>query len=174
MDFPIMTDGQVAVQNTNQKTMKYILLCLLSMLSIEACILPNQHPDISSSSADNSINAAQKDSTSEAPEHLEEGTMYVDSAMAARLNWIDSATAVALKSSANPLIRDELKDSSVTWMWNKLVFSDTATYIAVHVGHEEDDKKGFKRFVTAGWLYVDTLSRAVYEYKVSDGSLIKL
>ena len=151
--------------------MKHTLLCLLSMLFIVACIHTNQQPKASAASADSSITIA---SISQAPEHLQEGTIYIDSAMAARMSWIDSLASIALQSSANPRIRRELKDSSITWLWDKLVFSDTATYISLHVGREEDDKKGFKRFVTAGWLYVDTLSRNVYEYKVSDGSLIKL
>lgn len=151
--------------------MKHILLCLLSMLFIAACI---QHtpPDTSASSADSTITAAQSDSISEVPEHLEEVLTYPDSAMVARLDWISDVASKALKSSANPLIRNELKDSSITWMWDKVVLSDTATYVTLHVGHEEDDEKGFKRFVTSGWLYVDTLSRNVYEF--SEGRLIKL
>jgi hypothetical protein len=155
--------------------MKHTILCLLSLLSIAACKQPSQQPQTSASRSDSSSTIATiNDSMPHAPEHLQEGTIYVDSAMAARLNWIDSLASVALKSSANPRIRHELKDSTITWMWDKLVFSDTATYISLHIGHEEGDKKGFKRFVTAGWLYVDTLSRNVYEYNVSDGSLIKL
>jgi hypothetical protein len=144
------------------------------MLSIVACIHSNQQPEAALSSAGSSITTAKSDSVLQVPEHLQEGTVYVDSAMAGRLNWIDSLASIALKSSANPLIRHELKDSSITWMWDKLIFSDTATYISLHVGHEEEDKKGFKRFVTAGWLYVDTLSRNVYEYSVAADSLTKL
>jgi len=153
--------------------MKYSLLCLLSMFLTAACNHHRQQSDTSAFQLDSSITAAKSDSIPQTPLHLEEGTIYIDSAMAARLNWIDSLASIALKSSTNPRIRHELKDSSITWMWDKLIFSDTATYISLHVGHEEEDKKGFKRFVTAGWLYVDTLSRNVYEYKPSDGSLIK-
>ncbi|HEY1165296.1 MAG TPA: hypothetical protein VGE90_09005 [Chitinophaga sp.] len=139
-----------------------------------ACKLPAGQPNIALSSVDNSTIAAKPDSIPQAPLHLEEATIYIDSAMTARLSWIGPLASKALQSSANPRIRRELKDSSITWIWDKLILSDTATYISLHVGHEEEDKKGFKRFVTAGWLYVDTLSRNVYEYSVAGDSLIKL
>jgi hypothetical protein len=154
--------------------MKHTFLSLLSTLLIAACIHPNQQPDTSAAPADSNIATAKSDSLSEEPEHLEEVLTYPDSAMAARLYWVSDVVPIALKSSTNPLIRHELKDSSITWMWDKLVFSDTAAYVSLHVGHEENDKKGFKRFITAGWLYVDTLSRNVYEYSVARDSLIKL
>lgn len=153
--------------------MKHTLLCLLSTLSIIACIQPRQQPGTPASSEDSSILPALRDSITGEPEGNTIAAASIDSAMVARLNWIDSVAYVALQSSTNPLFQYELKDSSIIWHWDDLVVSDSAAYIALQVGHREDDDE-FPHFATSGWLYVDTLSRDVYEYRVDIDSLIKL
>lgn len=97
----------------------------------------------------------------------------IDEALFQRLRWIDTLAGIAVKSSDNPLIQYAIRDSSITWMWDGLTATDTACYIILQVGHHIDEE-GAPRFATAGWLYVDTLTRAVYEYNIPDERFIKL
>lgn len=140
---------------------------------VTACVQSNQQTVNQTTVRDTSAISIRKDITPEEPEGDELMEMSIDSAMGVRLNWIDSVAYIALQSSDNPLFQYEIKDSSIAWHWDRLVFSDTAAYIALQVGHREDDDE-FPHFATSGWLYVDTLSGDVYEYRVATDSLIKL
>jgi len=155
--------------------MKHTLPYLLSMLLITACFQSNQQPDNSTPPADSSITAVKHDSATAEPEgdELVAASVDIDSATHARLKWIDSIAYIALQSSDNILFQDALKDSSIRWIWDGLTGTDTATYIALQVGRHIEDEEA-SHFATYGWLYVDTLSRDVYEYKVASDSFIKL
>jgi hypothetical protein len=106
-------------------------------------------------------------------EHENDESFDVDSSLRTRLNWADGLAAQYIRRSDDPSILQAVSDSSIAWLWDRLLHTDTADYIVLQLGH--DEHSGDKRiFATDRWLYVDTLSRKVYEYDIPNDSLIGL
>jgi hypothetical protein len=55
----------------------------------------------------------------------------------------------------------------VSWLWDDYKETDTATYAIFHLGHSFEN-----HFATDGWLYIDTITRNIYEYDIPGDSLI--
>ncbi|WP_298733348.1 hypothetical protein [uncultured Chitinophaga sp.] len=105
-------------------------------------------------------------------EHENDESFAVDSSLRDRLNWIDGLTAGYIDASEDPSIQQALSDSTMQWTWDRLLHTDTAAFVVIRVGHDEFNGDG-KIFATDRWLYVDTLSRSMYEYDVPNDSLIR-
>ncbi|RBL91814.1 hypothetical protein [Chitinophaga flava] len=86
--------------------------------------------------------------------------------------WTDSLLIEFIKSTDNQLIRYAAKDSSIRWMMDQVETTDSAVFMIFHLGHHtEEADHSDPRFVTDGWVYIDTLTRKVYEYDVAADSL---
>ncbi|WP_212003196.1 hypothetical protein [Chitinophaga sp. HK235] len=87
-------------------------------------------------------------------------------------SWTDSLLIEFVKSTDNQLIRYAAKDSSIRWMMDQVETTDSAVYMIFHLGHHmEEADHSDPRFVTDGWVYIDTLTRKVYEYDAAADSL---
>ncbi len=86
-------------------------------------------------------------------------------------SWFDSIKILYSKTTSNALVRNTVKDSSITeeWEFDDIVKTDTANYFAYKIGHDISDNDG-SRFVTDVWIYVDTVKRKLYQYQ-PDGKL---
>jgi hypothetical protein len=91
------------------------------------------------------------------------------------INW----TALLLKNyinhSNNKLIRLALKDKiSEEWLFDQIIKTDTAKYFVFQIGHDVlDSGETNKRFITDGWVYIDSLTKNLYEYDLTNDRLIK-
>lgn len=88
-------------------------------------------------------------------------------------NWTDSAIQYYVTHSDNELIKSALQSKlTESWLFDQLISSDTANYLVYQVGHDVSDAGGRnKRFVTDQWIYIDSLTKRLYEYDVEKDSL---
>lgn len=83
-------------------------------------------------------------------------------------DWKDSIVNHYIITTKNPLI-NSLKNDTINgyaWMYDK----DTdrgKNFIAVRIGHSLED-----RFATSGWLYIDTITKKVFELDIAKNTLI--
>lgn len=88
--------------------------------------------------------------------------------------WANSLVMAYVKTCDDPLIQYAVKDSSISWLVDRIEETDTATFMIFHLGHHmEDEDHSNPRFATDGWLYIDTLSKKVYQYDLPNDSLIR-
>jgi len=102
-----------------------------------------------------------------------EQAISIDSALQVRMQWANPLIHTFVQYSDNPLVQYALQDNTLEWRWDRVQTTDTATYLVVQLTHTVDDEDG-RRSVTDGWLYVDTLTRVVYEYDLPNDSLLLL
>lgn len=91
----------------------------------------------------------------------------------AESDWIDNLIKKYIKDSENALIRATVKDTvRIEWLQDRVEDTDTAYYWVYQIGHDVTDEDG-KRFVTDAWVYIDSLTRQLYEYDVPGERLVK-
>jgi hypothetical protein len=88
--------------------------------------------------------------------------------------WINAVVLDYIEKSNSKLIRAARAENiSETWMFDHVLSTDTAKYVIVQIGHDvvESDRAD-PRYVTDEWIYIDTISRKLYEYDLPIDSLI--
>jgi hypothetical protein len=85
----------------------------------------------------------------------------------------DSLLQYYINHADNALIKSALRSRvSETWLFDQLVSTDSAKYLVYQVGHDVSDGGGRnKRFVTDQWVYIDSLTKRLYEYDLAKDSL---
>jgi hypothetical protein len=153
--------------------MKTSLAAICCALAIAGC----------ASSTDNTTTAALTVATDSAvagqpavlhefsPAGADSRSVEIDSVLRGKIGWADALVTRYITLSDNEGVQYAAKDSSITWIWDQLLDTDSAQYLVCHLGHDYEDEDG-RRFITDGWLYIDTLTRRLYEYDVPDDSLI--
>jgi hypothetical protein len=88
--------------------------------------------------------------------------------------WTDSLLNNYILRTKNELIRLAIKSKlSEEWLFDQMVETDTAKYYSFRIGHDEADKgETNPRFVTDQWIYIDSLTKKVYEYGIANDSLV--
>ena len=90
--------------------------------------------------------------------------------------WLQPLVDSYFHYTKNELIRDQVDsngDTSEAWIIDDLVITDTASYLTLHIGHGEAEADGSEpRYATDGWIYVDTITKTIYEYG-ANGTLRK-
>ena len=150
--------------------MRTSLTCFVSLLGLVGCLEADSHTSGNGKPAIDSI----KFTSHNAPffyEHENDESFDVDSNLRQRLNWADGLAADYIRSSDDPSIQQAVNDSTMEWLWDRLLHTDTADFVILRLGHDEHNGEG-QIFATDRWLYIDTLSRKVYEYDVPNDSLI--
>jgi hypothetical protein len=107
---------------------------------------------------------------------IKSATNSVDNHSNQQVNWYDALIMNHIKKSDNPLIKSSRQDTAIRieWLLDRIENSDTAKYLIFNVGHElVDEGNTNPRFVTDGWVYIDSLTRKIYEYDLPNDSLIK-
>jgi hypothetical protein len=88
-------------------------------------------------------------------------------------NWPDSLIATYIQSSNNQLVK-LARDSKISeeWLFDQIVSKNDIRYFVFQIGHDESDSGGAnKRFITDSWLYLDSVSKKIYEFDVATDSL---
>lgn len=90
-------------------------------------------------------------------------------------SWIDSLILGYIGNSKNEMLRSSLKNNlSIEWIFDQTIYSDTAVYFVYQIGHNFSDEDGInERFVTDQWLYIDSMTKEVFEYDIAKDSLLK-
>ncbi|MGG9964092.1 hypothetical protein [Ferruginibacter sp. SUN106] len=90
--------------------------------------------------------------------------------------WTDSLIENYINNSNNALIKLSLKSKvSEEWLFDQTINTDSAKFLVFQIGHDESDKgEKNKRFVTDQWIYIDSVTKRLYEYDAANDSLIRL
>jgi hypothetical protein len=148
--------------------MRKSLTCFACLLGLVSCLQADIHRSKAETPAIDSLKFRS------APffyEHENDESFDVDSSLRSRLNWADGLAAEYIQRSDDPSIQQAVTDSAMQWIWDRLLHTDTAAFIVLRLGHDEIN--GDKHiFATDRWLYIDTLSRKMYEYDVPNDSLV--
>jgi hypothetical protein len=90
-------------------------------------------------------------------------------------NWSDSLIKDYIHRANNKLIRLALKDQiSEDWLFDQIIKTDTANYFVFQIGHDVADAGDTnKRFITDDWVYIDSLTKIIYEYDLQNDRLTK-
>lgn len=83
--------------------------------------------------------------------------------------WMGDTIRSYIQLSTNEMVKFYLKDSSIVFMYDGLKNTDIGSYVKVQLGADINNGEGMI-FSTAQWIYVDTLSREIYEYDVAADS----
>ncbi len=89
-------------------------------------------------------------------------------------NWYDAIIADYIKKSDNQLIKLALKNKEqVEWLLDRTEKTDSTNYYIFNIGQNVMDENNTNpRFTSDGWIYIDSLSKIVYEYDLPNDSLI--
>lgn len=90
-------------------------------------------------------------------------------------NFYDTLILEYINTTNNELIKMAVKDNlSEEWLLDRIENTDTAKYYIFQIGHDVSDSGNTNpRFVTDGWIYIDSLTRKIYEYDLPNDSLIE-
>ena len=88
-------------------------------------------------------------------------------------SWIDSLIENYVFHSKNPLVaKSHNNKAPEEWIFDQTIKTDTANFLVFQIGHDElDNGQRNKRFVTDKWIYIDSLTKRLYEYDIASDSL---
>lgn len=116
--------------------------------------------------AGNAVNAAMEDET-----EGQEKTGNVTTDRSKDKIWAVDLLSNYINNSENKLIRAALKgNAEEVFLYDDVQTRDDKGFWVYRIGHSLDDKDG-KRFVTDGWVYIDTVAKQLYEYDVAEDEL---
>lgn len=89
-------------------------------------------------------------------------------------NWYDSLVSDYINNSDNELIKLSLKNNvKVEWILDQIEKTDSTNYYIFNIGQSVSEIDGTNtRFSSNGWIYIDSISKKVYEYDLPNDSLI--
>jgi hypothetical protein len=93
----------------------------------------------------------------------------------AQLDWCDDLIEDYVARSTDELLVLERKDTSVHFGWylDRIENEFGKKYMIFHLGHEVSDLGNTNvRFVTNGWLYIDSLARKLYVYDFATDTIV--
>lgn len=86
-----------------------------------------------------------------------------------KVSWVDSLVMKYINQTNDTIIKLARRDNiPVEWMLDRTENTDTAKYLVFQIGHSFEHK-----FLTDKWLYIDSLTRNIYEYDLPNDSLIR-
>lgn len=88
-------------------------------------------------------------------------------------DWMLTLLKNYITHSDKELIRLALKSKArEEWLFDQIIDTDTAKYYVFHIGHDVSEKDGSElRFITDQWIYIDSLTRKLYEYDLPNERL---
>lgn len=93
-----------------------------------------------------------------------------------KANWYVELLNNYIKKSESDLIKSSRQDQAIKieWLLDRVEDADSAKYYIFHIGHDVVDEGNTNpRFVTDGWVYIDSLTKTLYEYDLPNDKLIK-
>lgn len=86
-------------------------------------------------------------------------------------NRIDSLVNHYLKTTNNEFVK--INKKNIEWFVDNTTVTDSNKFHIIHIGHQQRDEKiSNPRFVTDGWIYIDSSKSKIYEYDLPNDSLI--
>lgn len=94
--------------------------------------------------------------------------------VAGMLAWAESAIGDYLQNGTRDIqLLARKQGVTPSWILDRYEETDSATYLIAHLGHNVAEPDGSDpRFVTDGWLYLDTVRKRIYEYDLPNDSLV--
>jgi len=90
-------------------------------------------------------------------------------APAKRITWVDSLVMKYISQTDDDLVKLAVKDTiPEEWSLDRMETTDTANCFVFQIGHSFEH-----RFVTDKWVYIDSLTRNIFEYDLANDSLIR-
>lgn len=92
-----------------------------------------------------------------------------------QLEWCNDLISDYLAQSTDELLLLERQDTSVHFEWyvDRVEKEFGKRYMIFHLGHKVSDEGNTNvRFVTNGWLYIDSLSRKLYVYDIAKDTIV--
>jgi hypothetical protein len=99
----------------------------------------------------------------------------VGNSAAGQLDWCDDLIEDYVARSTDELLVLERKDTSVHFGWylDRVEITGDKKFMIFHLGHEVSDEGNTNvRFVTNGWLYIDSLARKLYVYDFATDTIV--
>lgn len=89
-------------------------------------------------------------------------------------NWYDGLIADYIRKSDNELIKSALKNKEqIQWLLDRTEKTDSTNYYIFNIGQDVTEEDGSEpRFTSDGWIYIDSISKKIYEYDLPNDSLI--
>jgi hypothetical protein len=89
-------------------------------------------------------------------------------------NWYDGLIADYIKKSDNKLIKTSLKNKErIEWLLDRTEKTDSTNYYIFNIGQDVSEEDGTElRFTSDGWIYIDSISKKIYEYNLTNDSLM--
>ncbi len=86
-------------------------------------------------------------------------------------NRIDSLVKYCIKTTKNKLVKTN--KTNIEWLVDNTLLTDTNKFHIIHIGHQQtDDNNSNPRFATDAWIYIDSSKSKIYEYDLTNDSLI--
>jgi hypothetical protein len=88
--------------------------------------------------------------------------------------WYDKLIADYIKNCDNELIKAQLKSKTrIEWLLDRTEKTDSTNYYIFNIGQDVSEEDGSNlRFTSNGWIYIDSISKKIYEYDLPNDSLI--
>ena len=89
-------------------------------------------------------------------------------------NWYDGLIADYIRKSDNKLIKASLKNKEqIGWLLDRTEKTDSTNYYVFNIGQDVSEEDGTEpRFTSDGWIYIDSISKKIFEYDLPNDSLI--
>ena len=89
-------------------------------------------------------------------------------------NWYDDIAENYIKNSDNELIKISLKNKEkVEWLLDRTEKTDSTNFYIFNIGQDVTDENNTNpRFSSDGWIYIDSISKKVYEYDLPNDTII--
>lgn len=92
-----------------------------------------------------------------------------------KLDWCNDLIRDYIARSNDEFLTMERQDTSVHFEWyvDRIEEKNGKKFMIFHLGHEVSDEGNTNvRFVTSGWLYIDSLSRKLYVYDLAKDTIV--
>ncbi len=100
-------------------------------------------------------------------------TYDIDSALHTSLSWAVPLVQRYIQTTESQLIKQAReKGTNDEFLWDRLETNYDEVYVVFHIGHDLINADS-SRFVTDGWLYIDTTTRDLFEYDAIADSICK-
>lgn len=88
--------------------------------------------------------------------------------------WKNDLIRYYISHCNNELIIASRKDSTIKLqrLFDRIENTDSSKYMVFQIGHDVSETGGgMPRFVTDGWVYIDSAKRVLYEYDIANERL---
>lgn len=144
--------------------MKRLVLALSMICMMYAC----NRPAVSSAAKD-TLSPAEAVAVAAVATREEEELPDIDDNMAERFAWVRDSVEMYIDVTGA-----RLKDTALDWYLDGLTKRDNVCFVMVPLGHTATEDDGFSpRFSKNAWIFIDTASKAIFEYDLPADSLVR-